>query len=180
MVGANLAEAMAGLFLVFFVPGYTLTKATFPEWRIRGPDALLRLVETVTLALVLSVVLTILVGYVLLAGAPGGFQAYWSDPVLETSLAAIAVVAFVFGWFRGAYRRDPPPAPTLETDAGEEGAWELTRELERLGREERRLNHLLRTRGGDPVAAGQVRDELNNIRSLRAQLQERREAQYGT
>src|SRR5271154_4391397 len=111
MVGANLPEAFAGLLLVFFVPGYTLTKATFPEWRLRGTDALLRVLETVTLALVLSVVLAILVGYALLAAAPGGFQASWSAPLLEACLAGVAVVGFVFGWYRGAYRRGPPPPP---------------------------------------------------------------------
>ncbi len=180
MVGANLAEEAAGLLLVFFVPGYTLTKATFPEWRLRGSDALLRLLETVTLALVLSVVLTLLVGYALLAAAPGGFQAYWSDPLLEACLAGIAAVGFAFGWVRGAYRREPPPDPASEGEAGEDRAWELTRELERLGREERRLSHLLRTLGNDPAATGQFREELDHVRSMRAELQERREAEYGT
>jgi Protein of unknown function (DUF1616) len=180
MVGANLPEAVAGLLLLFFVPGYTWTKATFPEWRLRGPEALLRLLETVTLAIVLSVVVTVLVGYVLLATAPGGFQAYWTDPVLEAVLGGLAAVGFAVGWYRGAYRREPPAPPPADTGTGEQGAWELTRELDRLGREERRLNHLLRTQTDDPGEVRRVRDELDRVKALRTELQRRREAEYGS
>jgi uncharacterized membrane protein len=180
MVGADIPEAIAGLALIFFVPGYTLTRATFPEWRVRGPAALLRFLETVTLAFVLSVVLTILAGSALLAANPGGFQAYWTDPVLEGLLAAIALAGFVVGWFRGAYRRDPLPSPAVEPAAGEEGAWELTRELDELGREERRIAHTLRT--GSPNAAEEtrLRAELAQLRARRDELRERREAEYAS
>lgn len=180
MVGANFAEAAVGLLLVFFVPGYTWTKATFPEWRIRGVEAFLRLLETLTLAIVLSVVLTILAGYVLLTAAPGGFRGYWTDPLLEVTLAALAAIGFTVGWFRGAYRREPPAVAPAEVGAGEEGAWELTRELERLGREERRLDHLLRTQRNDPAEARRVQNELERVRAFRTQLQQQREAEYAT
>jgi len=179
MVGADLAEAMAGVLLVFFVPGYTLTKATFPEWRLRGPAAGLRLLETFSLALVLSVVLTVVVGYGLLRGAPGGFQAFWTDPVLEAALAGIAAAGFVAGWVRGAYAREPPP-PRVEEDAGEEGVWELARELEQLGREERRLTHLLRARAATPAEQTRLRAELGEIQARREELQRRREGEYAT
>src|SRR5271170_1051575 len=179
MVGVDLPEAIAGVLLGFVVPGYTLTKALFPEWRIRGPEAPLRLVETLTLSLVLSVVLTVLVGYVLLTAAPGGFQAYWNDPVLEAALAGVAAVGFAAGWLRGAYRREPPVvAPPPASGAGEEDAWEVMRELERLGREERRLNHHLRTHRDDPPELARLRQELDRVRALREQLQERREGEY--
>ncbi|MGA8303254.1 MAG: DUF1616 domain-containing protein [Thermoplasmata archaeon] len=179
MVGANLPEVIAGALLVFFLPGYTVTRALFPEWRLRGPGAYLRWLETVALALVTSVVLTVLVGYVLLAAAPGGFQAYWTDPVLEVSLSGVALVAFTAGWVRGAYRREPPPSPAVAEESGEEGAWELTRELERLGREERRLAHALRTSKG-PGDEERLRDELARVRAERDHLRERREAEYAS
>jgi hypothetical protein len=180
MAGADLPEAIAGLALVFFLPGYTLAKATFPEWRIRGPAALLRFLETVTLAFVLSVVLTVLVGSALLAIAPGGFQAYWSDPVLEAGLAAVTAVAFLVGWFRGAYRKDPPAAPAPAEEPGEEGAWEVTRELEELGREERRIRHTLRTTTPGPAEEARLRGDLEGVRARRAELQARREAEYAS
>lgn len=179
MVGANLAESIAGILLVFFVPGYTLTKATFPEWRVRGSTAGLRLLETVSLAFVLSVVLTVVVGYGLLRVAPAGFQADWSDPVLEAALAGIAVVGFVAGWLRGAYAREPPASP-VEEGAGEEGAWELARELERLGREERRLTHRLRTLSGNPTEQTRLREELGEVNARREELQRHREGEYDT
>jgi hypothetical protein len=164
---------------VFFVPGYTLTKATFPEWRMRGSAALLRLLETFTLAFVLSVVVTILVGYLLLAATPGGFQAYYRNPVLEASLAGVAVVGFAVGWYRGAYRRVPPPRTASEAQPGSEGAWELSRELDRLGREERRLNHELRTRSSGSAEESVLRENLERIRARREELRTYREAEYG-
>ncbi|MGI0130926.1 MAG: DUF1616 domain-containing protein [Thermoplasmata archaeon] len=178
MVGANFPEAAAGLLLVFFLPGYALTKATFPEWRIRGPTALLRLVEVVTLGFVSSVVLTVLVGYFLLVGAPGGFQAYWTDPILELLLASLAAIAFAVGWLRGAYRRDGPlPAPR-EAGPGEEAAWELSRELEQIGREERRIAHALRSTPSGSSEGTRLREELERLRTQRERLRQRREDEY--
>jgi Protein of unknown function (DUF1616) len=171
--------AAVGLLLLFFVPGYAVVKATFPEWRVRGPDALRRGLEIGTLAFVLSVVLTVVIGYVLLAGAPGGFQAAWSQPVLEAALAAIAAVAFVAGWVRGAYRRDPPVVRNLaDPDAGEAGAWEITRELERLQREERRLLHRIRTSPPEGAARDRVEQELRQVREKVGEIQRLREAEY--
>lgn len=176
---ASYPEVLVGLLLVFFVPGYALTKATFPEWRLRGREAYRRLVETFTLSFVISIVLTVLVGYALLAAAPGGFQAYWTAPVLEAVLAGIAAVGFAVGWFRGAYRREPPPA--LPVDAGDErDPWEISRELERIGREERRLAHELRTHANDPAESARLRERASRLQEERAELQERREAEYAT
>ena len=177
MAVASFPEAAAGLLLVFFLPGFALTMATFPEWRVRGPDGLLRLLEIGTLSVVLSVVLTVLAGYVLLAAAPGGFQAYWSAPVLEALLAAIAAIGFAVGAVRGAYSR-VPPRPTVPEEAGEVGAWELLRELERLGREERRLTHQLRVAGAQTPEGARLRAELDAVAEERATLQRRREAEY--
>jgi hypothetical protein len=180
MAGASYPEAFAGLVLVFFLPGYLLTRATFPEWRLRGREAFLRLLETLTLGFVLSVVLTVLVGTLLLL-TPGGFQAYWSDPVLESVLAAIALVAFVAGWFRGAYHRETPPAPVPGAGgSGEAGAWELSRQLEALGREERRLRHALRVGGQPANETARLEAQLVELESRREALRREREAEYAT
>ena len=99
-----------------------MTKAIFPEWRVRGPTATLRLLEITTLSFVTSLVLAVLVGYFLLVAGPNGFQAYWSDPILEAVLAGIAAIAFGLGWYRGAYRRTPPtslpPSPGRSAGRG--------------------------------------------------------------
>ena len=171
-------EVALGFLLVFFLPGYAVTKAVFPEWRIRGTGALRRLVEVVTLSFVLSVVLTVLVGYGELTLAPGGFRAYWSDPVLEVSLIAVTLVAFALGLARGAYRREPPPSAVLPFGEGEEGAFELTRELDRLGREGRRIRHTLRVSAPAPAERDRLEARLTELESESAELERRREAEY--
>jgi len=176
---ASAIEAPVGFLLVFFVPGYTMTKAVFPEWRVRGPEAYLRLLELVTLGFVLSVVLTILVGYVLLVGAPSGFQAYWSAPVLEAALAGVAAVALAVGILRGAYSRVPPTSPPgPATPIGEDGAWELTRELDRLAREERHLLRALRRPNESTAEEARLRGELARVRARSEELGREREAEY--
>jgi len=173
-------EALAGGLLLFFVPGYAIAKASFPEWRVRGEGGLPRLVELVTLSFVLSVVLTVLVGYGLLNLAPGGFAASWSDPVLEAVLAAVAVVALVVAVLRGAFARVPPVTRLTEADSGAEGAWELSRELERLSRDERRLEHALRASSRDSNERSRLTQELESVRAERDALRRRREEQYAS
>jgi hypothetical protein len=176
MSAAALPEAIAGVLLVFFVPGYAVTKATFPEWRVRGAGGARRLLEIATLSFVLSVVLTVLAGYLLLVAAPAGFQAYWSDPVLEAVLAGVALIGLVVAWFRGGFARTAPAARRPEASGGEEGAWELTRELDRLAREERRIEHALRTKA--ECDTPRLEQELTELRARSAALRARREAEY--
>jgi hypothetical protein len=170
-------EAAVGFLLVFFLPGYTLSRALFPEWRLVGPRAIERGVELVTLGFVTSVVLTILVGFLLLQ-TPGGFQASWSDPELEAALGGISAAAFVVGVLRGAYGRSPVPAPPLEPAGGTEGAWELMRELERTERERSRVNRQLRRAPARSPEAGELTERLRALEVKSEELRRRREAEY--
>jgi uncharacterized membrane protein len=178
MTDPNVLEAVVGFLLVFFVPGFFISKALFPEWRVRGPLALRRLVEMITLSFVLSVVLTVVVGYLLLSAAPGGFQASWSDPVLESVLLAVTVVAVGWGAVRGAYRREPTARPTPPAPSPEEGAFELTERLDQLAREARRIRHALRAGSTDPVERSRLSARMEEIRAETAELGRRREAEY--
>jgi hypothetical protein len=171
-------EVAAGILLIFFVPGFALTKAVFPEWRVRGPDAGLKAVEVATLSFVVSVALAVFVGYLLLLASPGGFQAYWSSPVLEAVLAAVALVGAIVAYARGAFSPVPPPGPSREPDTGEEGAWELMRELDRLTREERRLLHAIRQAPSNAPELAGLTEQLARIRSEEERLRTRREAEY--
>lgn len=172
-------EAAAGLLLFFFLPGYAVTKALFPEWRIHGAQAGRRAVEIVTLSFVTSVALTVFVGYLLLVATPsGGFQAYWSSPVLEAVLLALTLVAALVAGRRGAFASIPPPAPAPAADTGEDGAWELMGELDRLSREERRLTHSLRTHAQNASERSRLTEELEEVRAQRERLRARREAEY--
>jgi len=178
MTATSLLEAVAGLVLVFFLPGYATTRAIFPEWRIRGREAWRRAVETATLSFVLSVGWTVVVGYLLLAAAPGGFQASWTDPELEGALLVISLAAFFLGWRTGAFAKDPPASKGPLPDPGGDGAWELTRRLDRLSLEERRLQHALRLADRSGPTAADLQVQLSALREESSRLRRDQERQY--
>jgi Protein of unknown function (DUF1616) len=177
-VTASIPEIVVGLILVFGLPGYAISKATFPEWRVRGPEALLRVVEIGTLSFVLSVTVTILVGFVL-GNLPGSlFQAGWSDPLLELVLAAVSAVALAVAALRGAFNRTPPAAPAPEPSPGEEDPMALLRALEENQRRTRRLQHTLRhLKANDPDRA-HLEAELADAERRSQELRAHREADY--
>ncbi len=171
-------EAVAGGLLIFVLPGFTIAKAVFPERRLATPQGVRWAIELAALSLVLSVVLTVVVGYGLLVGAPGGFTAAWSDPLLEVVLAAITLVAFAVGWLEGAYAREAPvrPGPPPETDP-----WELTQSLDRLQRERRGLERQLRALAPSSTEDGDgLRRRIEAIAAQERTLRERQEAEYAT
>ena len=179
-MAVNLVESIAAFLLVFLLPGYALTRATFPEWRIRGDDAALRATETAALSLVLSVSTTILVGFGLLNLAPGGFAASWSNPTLEISLGAITAVALVVAGMRGAFDRVAPPPPPIEPSPGSDDGWELMREIESLARQERRLVHRLRSVGTGSAEARVIENDLEAVREESLRLRRAREEEYAS
>jgi len=178
MTATSLFESVAGILLLFFVPGYTTTRAVFPEWRVRGPEALRRAVEVVTLSFVLSLTWTIVIGYLLLALAPGGFGPFWSNPELELGLLVVTVGGFLYGWTLGAYAKIPPRPSRPEPDPGGEGAWELSRRLDHLAREERRIEHSLRVTDPAGSEAGTLRGRLETVREESSRLRQDRERTY--
>jgi uncharacterized membrane protein len=170
-------ETFAGLLLVFFAPGYFVTRALFPEWRLRPGDRLRPLLETVTLSFVLSIVLTVLVGEVMLVSFPGGFAATWSDPTLELVLTVVALVAFGVALARGAFAREPVAGPSAAPHP-EEGPWELTRALDRVAAEERTVRRRLRDLPRGSAAAEAAQARIDELRRERETLGRRREEQY--
>ncbi len=168
-------QGLVGLLLVFFLPGFAVARAVFPERRILRPFSSIALVESIALGLVLSVAITILVGFAWL-GSSVGFQAGWSDPLVEATLAAVALVGFVVAYWRGSFARVPPVPATVEPNVPESDPIDLIRELERLHREERRIRHRLRTRTEGRADAER---ELEGVRSEIARLAAQREAEYG-
>jgi hypothetical protein len=169
-------EALIGVLLVFVLPGLALSRALFPEWRFRGPDGLVRVVETASLALILSVALTIVVGFGLLSSS-AGFSASWSDPALEAVLGVITVVGFAVAWLRGAFARVPPAARPLEPLGGEEGSAEALGRAEELLREERRLRHALRV-AHDEASTARLQNDLSRVRAEVRRLGTAREEEY--
>lgn len=152
-----LPEALVAGGLLFFVPGFAVARAVFPERRFRGPAGLRGAFELVVLSFVLSVALTVLVGYVVLTVFPSGFSAAWSSPTIEVVLTAVTGVALAVGALEGSYRRAPSPSVPAADD-GEEGAWELTQELDRLGARRRALR---RAAPADASSAERTREEID-------------------
>lgn len=171
--------AAVGLVLVFFLPGFTVTKAVFPEWRVRGPRAGLVAVELAALSLVTSLALTVLVGYALLKLPGPGFAASWSDPTVEAILAGIAALGLGVGFARQAYRAVPPDAPAPEPSPGSEDGWQLLEELQAVDRERRRVRHLLRTRTYSAAESDRQRQLLDQLERESEALRRRREEEYG-
>jgi hypothetical protein len=167
-------EAVVGLALLFVLPGFAVARATFPEWRFRGPGGTVHLVETLTLSLVLSVALTIVIGFALLSSS-AGFGATWSDPSIFVALAAVTAVGLVVALARGAFAAIPPAGPELPSERGNEGAFETIRELDGLVATERRLRHRLRVLPRDDPERSKVDRELADVVGRRAAVLAARE-----
>jgi hypothetical protein len=104
----DVARLIIGIFLLYFLPGYTIVQFLFPrkgefdqEW-----DILYRIVFSIGV----SMVVVILIGWVLGAIPPdpvtgkGYFQGSATGfPYIELSIILVSAVFFVAGWYRGAY-----------------------------------------------------------------------------
>ncbi len=163
---------LVGAALFFFLPGFALVRAVFPERRFRGAAGLRGALELTVLSFVLSVVLTVLVGYLLVSAVPGAFSATWDTPTLEVALAALAVVGFGVGAVRGAYSATPPAARAPAALPGDEGAWELSQKLDRLAAERRAA------RGGPASTTEASTATLARLEDEEGALARAREAEY--
>lgn len=170
-------EAWTGFLLVFFLPGFALTRAVFPDQRAFRPLNLLVALEQAISAIVLSVVLTILIGFLWL-GTPTGVEAHWTNPILEASLSGVTLVGLAVAALRGSFSRVPPPAYRGEEAPGESAPLELGRALDRLARDERRLRHRLRVLGAGSSEADEIERSLKRLRGEADRLRAEREAEY--
>jgi len=115
-IGMSLIQVLAGLAIVFFLPGYTLVCLLFPRKGELDPEY--DVVYRVALGMGLSIVIAIFVGFALNAMSTEE-QGYVSAGPLWASLLSITGLFFLGGWFLGAYPwmglihsklyRDPPP-----------------------------------------------------------------------
>jgi hypothetical protein len=94
---------LLALVLIFFLPGFLLVNAIFPRKGEldRTYDRLYRL----GLGIVMSVVLTVLLGFGLnaLGTDPTSGRGYFEAGNLWIGLGVISAVLFLVGWWRGAY-----------------------------------------------------------------------------
>ena len=171
------ALAALGLVVLYLLPGLGLAAAVFPERFRPARERRRALVEVAALAVVMSVAVTILFGEALQASA-AGFSASWSDPTLELLDGGLGLAGLAVGALRGAFSEGPsgelPPAVPSEN----EEAWPALRQLERLAREERRIDRSLRR--ADLAASERTELERRRaaIREERSGLLRRRERDY--
>jgi len=148
---ANIVQIIIALLFIFVLPGFTFVRALFPR---KGElDMEYNLLYQITLGMGLSIVLTILVGF-MLASLPINTdtnKGYFDAPYIWAALILITVVFFVIGWWRGAYpfmgklhpklARMPPQEPLQVKMPDEKTA---VRKLRALAAERQRLRWVIR------------------------------------
>ena len=170
--------AVGAIVLFFFLPGYLLVKALWPEKRWRGPQGAITAVEMLTGGFVASLGIFLIVGFVL--GNTGQFYASPSSPTLEGILAVLAVIFLALGWIQGAYRKDPPPAPSFVEPPlpGEEDLEPMLGRFQEWAREERRLQrevHRARREGAPSADRARLEEQLQELRAVRRKAERTRE-----
>lgn len=93
-------QVLAGLLIVFFLPGYTLINVLFPRKGELDPEY--DIVYRIALGMGLSVVISIMVGFGLNAISTEE-QGYVSAGPLWAALGSTTLLFALLGWLRGAY-----------------------------------------------------------------------------
>lgn len=112
----SMIQILAGIAIVFFLPGYTLVGLLFPRRGELDPEY--DIVYRVALGMGLSIVIAIMVGFMLNAISTEEQGYVYAGP-LWISLVSVTAAFFAGGWWRGAYPwlgmlhpslyRAPPP-----------------------------------------------------------------------
>ncbi|MCU0859840.1 MAG: DUF1616 domain-containing protein [Thermoplasmata archaeon] len=93
-------QVVAGVLLVFFLPGYTFVNLLFPRRNELDPEY--DVVYRLALSMGLSVVMAIIIGFSLNAVSTED-QAYVRPGPLWLAFLSVTGVFFLAGWVRGAY-----------------------------------------------------------------------------
>jgi uncharacterized membrane protein len=94
----DLIQIIMGLLLIFFLPGFTLMRMLFP--RAEELDTEMGLLFQMVIGAVMSVVISVLIGFVLGSPILKGFTSL----NLWLTLGGMSVAFFIYGWWRGAYQ----------------------------------------------------------------------------
>jgi len=97
---SGLLQALAGILIVFFLPGYMMVNMLFPRRNELDPEY--DVVYRSALGMGLSVVIAIIIGFSLNAISSED-QGYVSAGPLWTVFLAVTALFFAVGWYRGAY-----------------------------------------------------------------------------
>ncbi len=107
---SSILQVVAGIAIVFFVPGYALVNMLFPRKGELDPEY--DFVYRSAVGMGLSVVMAILVGF-LLNSVSTEEHPYVSSGPVWTVLLTITAIFVLAGWYRGAYPMAGMIHPTL-------------------------------------------------------------------
>ena len=96
----EILQAIAGVAIIFFLPGYTLVNVIFPRKGELDPEY--DFVYRAALGMGLSIVLAILIGF-LLNSLSTSERPYVTAGPLWAALLALTGLFVLAGWYRGAY-----------------------------------------------------------------------------
>lgn len=103
MTPIDILRVIFGILLIFFLPGYMLVKALFPG--SKDLDKEYNTLYVVTLGMAMSIVLTILSGFILgsIPPDPSTGKGYFKSPFIELNLIFMTLVFFGAAWYRGGF-----------------------------------------------------------------------------
>ena len=99
---SSILHIAAGIAIIFFLPGFTLVNSLFPRRGELDPEY--DIIYRVTLGMGVSVVISILVGFMLNAISTEGHGYVTTGPLWAVLLSVTGLLTLV-GWVRGAYPR---------------------------------------------------------------------------
>jgi len=96
-------RVLLGLLLVFFLPGFALTRAMFPRKKTFHPDY--DMIYQIAIGITLSLIIVIMLGVTIqgMGVNPDTGKGYFTTGYIVISLLVITGFFFVIGWYRGAY-----------------------------------------------------------------------------
>ena len=102
MTVVDILRIIFGIVLIFFLPGYMLIKALFPG--SKDLDKEYNTLYVITLGMAMSIVITILSGFVLGSIPPDSSgKGYFKLEYIVGNLVAITCVLFFAAWYRGGF-----------------------------------------------------------------------------
>ena len=155
LTAIGILRIVFGVLLIFFLPGYMLVKTLFPGRK--DLDREYNTLYVITIGMAMSIVLTILWGFILGSIPPDAEtgKGYFRTPFIEMGLIIMTVVLFITAWFRGGFPamgkihdsllRVPKAEKAMFKKTPEERIDALVLEFKELARQRERLKRDIRS-----------------------------------
>jgi hypothetical protein len=163
----DLLRVIVSIFIIFFLPGFFLVQALFPQRN--ELDEEYDLMYRIILGIVLSIVITTLDGFILgsIGINPATGKGYWDTPYIFGSLIGISIVLFIIGWYRGAYpllgRGVKTEAPLEIPKNDRDEFYKNMDQLKKLQKQLDKYNHLLLEGLEDDKEKEKIKTKISEI-----------------